>query len=121
MSFIIGSLKNSDLNSIKLKLIILYLLNVSDIIFTIFLVNTGVFMEVNLIMAPLVYNNQVLSLLIKIVAPVFLLLCLFYRMRKGATGKQLFQANIIIIFSVIFYGIINVFHIVWCLMYFLLY
>jgi hypothetical protein len=121
MSFIMMLLKNSDLNSTKGKLITLYLLNVSDIIFTILLVNTGMFIEANLIMAPLIYNNQLLSLLIKIVAPFFLLLCLFYRMRKGATSKQLFQANIIITLSVLFYGIINVFHVIWCLMYFLLY
>lgn len=116
MSFIIGLLKNSDLKSIKEKLIILYALNVTDCIFTILLVNTGMFMETNLIMAPLVYNNQLLSLIIKIAVPLLLFIWVYGRIKKSATREQLFKANIIITVILAFYGIINISHIVWCIL-----
>ena len=53
MSFIISVLKTGDLSSIRRKLIALYIFNVTDIVFTLFLVNTGMFLEANTIMAPL--------------------------------------------------------------------
>ncbi|MCB2300117.1 DUF5658 family protein [Clostridium tagluense] len=61
ISFIISVLKTGDLVSIRKKLITMYILNVTDIIFTIFLVNTGMFLEVNTVMAPLVSNRQLIK------------------------------------------------------------
>ena len=70
MSFIIYVLKTGNLGSIRKKLITLYILNITDIIFTLFLVNTGMFIEANAIMAPVVNNMQILSLIIKIAVPL---------------------------------------------------
>lgn len=116
MSFIISALKTGDLCSIKRKLITIYILNVSDIIFTIFLVNTGLFLEANAIMAPLVYNRQLVSIIVKVLLPFVLLLGIYQRM-KEATEKQLYQSNIIINVCLIFYGLINISHVVWIILY----
>ena len=57
MYLIISILKARDLISIRQKLVLLYFLNVTDIIFTILLFNTGMFTEVNILMAPLVKSS----------------------------------------------------------------
>ena len=116
MSFIIYVLKTENLCSIRRKLITLYILNLTDIIFTLFLVNTGMFIEANALMAPVVYNMQILSLIIKISVPLTLLFWVYQRMKK-ATPKQLHQSNIIIIAWLILYGLINLSHIVWSILY----
>ncbi|MBU3188762.1 DUF5658 family protein [Clostridium bowmanii] len=116
MSFIIAVLKTRDLGSIKRKLITMYILNVTDIIFTILLVNTGMFLEVNAVMAPFVNNRQLLSIILKVVIPFVLLLGVYKRI-KEATEKQLYQSSIIVNGCLIFYGLINVFHIVWSILY----
>ena len=92
------------------------MLNVTDIIFTIFLVNTGIFVEVNAVMVALVNNKQLLSIIIKVVIPLVLLLWVYQRI-KDATEKQLYQSNIIINGCLIFYGLINVSHIIWSILY----
>ena len=116
MSFIISLIKTSDLALIRKKLITIYILNVTDIIFTIFLLNTGMFMEVNAIMAHLVNNRKLFSIIIKLVIPFVLLLVVSQRM-KEATEKQLHQANIIINGCLIFYGLINISHIIWSVLF----
>jgi len=77
MSFIISVLKTGDLGSIRRKLNTLYILNVTDILFTIFLVNTGMFVEANAVMTPLVNNKQLLSVIIKLVIPFVLLVYIY--------------------------------------------
>ncbi len=119
MSFIIYLLKTSDLGLIRKKLIAMYILNVTDIIFTIFLINTGMFLEVNAVMAPLVNNRQLLSILIKVVVPFVLLIWVYQRM-KDATEKQLYQSNIIINGCLIFYGLINISHVFGSILYIVL-
>ena len=116
MSFILSLLKTKDLDLIGKKLIALYLLNITDIIFTIFLINTGMFLEVNAVMATLVNNKQLLVIVIKIVIPLIMLLVVYQRMKK-ATEKQLYQSNIIINAFLIFYGLINISHVVWSILY----
>lgn len=116
MSFIISALKTRDLCSIKRKLVIIYILNVTDIVFTIFLVNTGLFLELNAVMAPLVNNKQSFSIIIKVVIPALLMIGVYQRM-KDATEKQLYQSNLIINGCLIFYGLINISHIVWSILY----
>jgi hypothetical protein len=116
MYFIVSVMKIGDLESIKKKLIAIYVLNVTDIIFTIFLVNTSMFLEVNAVMAPLVNNRQLLSIIIKVVIPLLLLSGVYQRM-KDATEKQLFQSNIIINGCLIFYGLVNISHVVWSILY----
>lgn len=116
MSFIFSLLKIKDLDLIGKKLITLYILNITDIIFTIILVNTGMFIEANIFMAPLVNNKQLLVIVIKIVIPLIMLLVVYQRMKK-ATEKQLYQSNIIINAFLIFYGLINISHVVWSILY----
>ena len=116
MSFIMSILNTRDLFFIRKKLIIMYILNVTDIIFTMCLLNTGMFLEANAVMAPLVNNRKLLSIIIKIVIPLILLLVVYQRMKK-ATEKQLYQSNIIINGFLIFYGLINIFHVVWSILY----
>lgn len=65
-------LRGYTLENIKIKFIVLYVLNVTDIIFTLLLWNTGLFTEVNIIMARILHNS-IISLLIKIGLPAALL------------------------------------------------
>jgi hypothetical protein len=116
MSFIIYILKTRDLILIRKKLITMYILNVTDIIFTIFLVNTGMFIEVNTFMAPFVNNKQLLSFIIKVVIPFVILLWIYHRI-EGATEKQLYHSNTIINGCLIYYGLINISHVVWSILY----
>jgi hypothetical protein len=116
MSFIIHVLKTRDLVSIRQKLVTLYILNVTDIIFTIFLVNTGSFQEANAVMAKLVNNVPLVSIIIKIAVPLVLLLGVYKRMQK-ATKKQLYASNIIITSCTVFYGLINVSHVLCSILY----
>jgi hypothetical protein len=90
MSFITSALKTRDLGSIRKKLITMYILNVTDIIFTLLLINTGMFLEVNAVMVRIVNNRQLLSIMVKAVIPFVLLLWVYKRMIK-ATVKQLYQ------------------------------
>ena len=119
MSFIISVLKTGDLDSIRRKLNALYILNVMDILFTICLVNTGMFLEANAVMASLVNNRQILSVIIKVVIPFVLLVWIYQRM-KDATAKQLYQSNIIINGCLILYGIINISHVICSTLYIIL-
>ena len=119
MSFIRSVLKTGDLGSIRRKLITLYIMNITDIILTILLINTGSFLEANTIMAPLVNNKQLLSITVKVVMPFVLLLGIYQRM-KEATEKQLYQSNIIINGCLILYGIINISHVVCSTLYIIL-
>ncbi len=116
MSFIIAVIKTGDFYSIRKKLIAIYIMNVTDIIFTIFLVNTGMFLEANAVMAPLVNNSQLICIIIKVVIPFLLLLWVYQRM-KDATEKQLYRSNIIINGCLIFYGLINISHVIWSILY----
>ena len=117
MSFMISLLKTRDLDFIRKKLITMYILNVTDVIFTICLINTGMFLEINVIMKPFVDNRQLLSIIIKIVIPLLLLFWVYKRIKK-ATEKQLYKSNILINMCLIFYGLINISHIVWTILYF---
>jgi len=114
--FINTALKKRDLDSIGRKLTIMYILNVTDIIFTLLLLHTGMFAEANSIMAPLVNHRQLLSIIIKIVVPFVLLIAVYQRMKDG-TEKQLYQSNIMINVCLIFYGLINISHVVWSILY----
>jgi hypothetical protein len=112
----ITTLKNSSITYLKKKLIMLYILNVTDIIFTLFLVNTGYFVESNAVMALFVNNNQLGSLILKLVLPLILICWALFRVKKAAEN-QLFGANIIITLGLIFYSIINIFHVLWIILY----
>lgn len=108
-------IKKYSFEDIKYKLLILYLLNVSDIIFTLLLLTTGLYMEANILMVKAVESIP-LSFILKILLPAALLFYLYIRMKK-ASEKQLKKSNIIINIAIAFYILINISHIVYSLLF----
>ena len=78
--------------------------------------NTGLFTEVNSIIA-LTLNNPVLSILLKMSIPGILLFILSYRI-SSATEKQLKYSNIITNIALGIYFFINIMHLFYFLLYF---
>jgi hypothetical protein len=107
----IAFIKRYNLETIKKKFIILYLLNVTDIIFTVLLLQTGYFAEVNFLMVKAV-NNPVASFLIKILLPAVLLYYIYRRIRNAETS-QLKASNIALNISLTIYSLVNLSHLVW--------
>lgn len=105
---LVSFIKNYTLENIKHKLLILYLLNVTDIIFTLLLLATGFYIEANMFMAKAVQSFSA-SFILKILLPAALLFYLYLRMGK-ASEKQLKQSNNILNIATAVYGIINIFH-----------
>jgi hypothetical protein len=104
-------IKAYTFENIKYKLLILYLLNVTDILFTLLLLSTGLFMEANLLMVNAVQSTSA-SFVLKILLPAVLLLFMYIRMKK-ASETQLKQSNIILNIITGFYIIINISHLIW--------
>lgn len=104
-------IKNYKIEMIKKKFILLYLLNVTDIIFTKLLLKTGYFAEVNILMVKAL-QNPVASILLKIVFPAVLLYLIYKRMRD-ADELQLKAANIAVNISLTIYALVNLSHLVW--------
>lgn len=104
-------IKDYDLNNIRKKFIILYLLNVSDIIFTLSLLRTGLFKEINIFMAGAV-QSPVMSIILKIFFPA-VLLYLVYNKIKDSDEDELRAANIGLLISLSVYSLVNLSHIVW--------
>jgi len=104
-------IKNYSLKNIKHKFLILYLLNLTDIIFTLLLLHTGLYMEANALMVKAV-QSLVSSFILKVVLPAALLGYLYIRMTK-ATETQLKKSNLIITIVISIYFLINVSHLVW--------
>ncbi|MBH1941789.1 hypothetical protein I5677_12875 [Mobilitalea sibirica] len=107
----IAFIKNSTLDSIKKKLFILYLLNVTDIIFTLLLLQTGYFAEVNILMVNAV-KSPFASFMLKIILPALLLYYLYRKICISDTS-QLRAANIGINISLTLYTLVNLSHLVW--------
>ncbi|WP_423738980.1 DUF5658 family protein [Clostridium cibarium] len=110
-SFITGF----NLNNIKIKFIILYIFNVTDIFFTLILYKTGYFLEANLFMRPII-SDELLSIFVKLTIPAFLLIILNFRIQK-ATNSELKKSNIIILSILLIYIFINISHLLWILYY----
>lgn len=107
----VAFIKNYKLECIKKKFILLYLLNITDIIFTVLLLQTGYFAEVNFLMVKAV-QSPVASILLKVLLPAALLFYIFYRMKKAAID-QLRAANIAVNISLTIYTLVNLSHIIW--------
>lgn len=107
-------IRDNDYKNLKIKLFLLYFFNVSDIVLTLLLLQTGYFMEVNSVMADIV-SNPLLSIFLKIFVVLMLILFLCKRMKR-ANPKQLFYSNIIICFAVLIYIFINLSHILWIIL-----
>lgn len=104
-------IKSHSLDTIRKKLIILYLLNVTDILFTLALLRTGFFMEVNIFMTNAV-ENPALSLFLKIIFPAALLYFLYKKISISDAG-QLRAANIGVLISLTIYTLVNLSHLMW--------
>lgn len=104
-----------DIVVIRHKLVVLYLLNLADILLTELLLNTGYYMEANFLMRNVV-DNLFGVILTKFILPFLLLLIIYVRIEK-ATERQLHISNIIINLTVLLYVLINISHIIWTVMY----
>lgn len=104
---------SSDLKTIRKKLILLYLFNVSDIILTYFLLSTGLFKEVNILLVNII-DNTIVTLLIKVIFIFLLIKYISYRLQK-ANIRQLNICNKLIILILSIYIIINFSHLFWIL------
>lgn len=103
-------IRNCSLNNIKSKFIIIYVLNITDVIFTLILLKTGYYMEANFLMAKVV-DNHLTSFIIKVLLPAALFFYLYIRMQK-ASIRQLKLSNIFITFILILYTAININHLI---------
>lgn len=111
VNYMITFIKDHNLITIRKKLIILYLLNVTDIVFTLTLLQTGLFREMNIFMVNTV-QNPLASVIIKIVFPAGLLYFLYKRICLS-DSDQLKAANIGLLISLTLYSIVNLSHILW--------
>jgi hypothetical protein len=107
----ISFLRCCSLMDIRNKLAFIFILNVTDIIFTLILCGTGLFVEANPVAAAFV-GNTCAALLAKSLIPAALLAYLYFRMQK-ATREQLRKANIMIVAALLAYVVINVSHVTW--------
>lgn len=105
-------IKCHTLPNIQKKLILLFILNVLDIVFTLILLPTGLFVEANTLMANIV-ESPIVALGLKF-GVIGGLIGLEYKRIVDATERQLFWANVVLVG----YVIINVMHVLWCLLYF---
>lgn len=105
---IINYIADSSYKNIKKKLFILYILNLTDILFTVILLNTGYFIEVNPLISSLIDDNISL-LLVKVILPIILLAYICIRIKK-ATKPQMIKSNRLINVAQLLYGFINIFH-----------
>ncbi|MBU3106276.1 DUF5658 family protein [Clostridium gasigenes] len=108
-------IKDSSYKNIQKKFILLYSLDISDIIFTLLLLQTGLFREFNGIMAQVV-EKPMFSLCLKVVLVGAFVFIICKRM-VSATEKQLRISNVIISGAVAVYGIINLLHISYMFLY----
>jgi hypothetical protein len=104
-------IKNYDIDNIRCKLFLLYLLNLLDIFFTLFLIKSGLFIEANPIIEHIIYTPDRL-IFIKIALPGLLLLYIYMRIKK-ANKPQLIMSNRIINGAVFSYGALNLMHLIW--------
>lgn len=111
VKYVIAFIKTHNLINIRKKIIILYLLNVSDLIFTLALLETGFFREMNIFMVKAV-ESPVMSVILKVVFPAALLYYLYKRICLS-DSSQLKSTNIGLLISLTLYSLVNISHLVW--------
>ena len=94
---------------LPIELLILFLLNVSDILFTLGLLKTGLCVEMNIFMVNIV-TNPILALTLKLIL-VGGILYVFNKRLKNANYKQLCISDIAIKIMLFIYLSINLLHI----------
>lgn len=114
VNYLITFIKAHNLVNIRKKLIILYLLNVLDIIFTLVLLQTGLFREMNIFMINAV-QSPFISIILKIIFPAGLLFYLYKRICLS-DNEQLRATNIGLLISLTLYSLVNLSHIIWVML-----
>ncbi|WP_458414809.1 DUF5658 family protein [Schinkia sp. CFF1] len=104
-------IKNYSHDCLRSKLLMLYILNVTDLIFTQILLSSGYFTEANIFMSSAIQSFSA-SFMLKVVMPALLLLYLYYRIQSASEG-QLKRANMMVSGITGIYLIINVSHLIW--------
>jgi len=104
-------IKNYNLNGVKKKLIIIYILNVIDIVFTIALIKSGWFTEANGFMQSLV-QSTLMSYVVKITIPATILFYIYMRV-KNSDKKTLKMTNIGLLIPLIMYIGVDVLHVMY--------
>jgi len=107
-------LKTDNLKMIRIKLLALYLLNVADALLTHFMLSTGYFYEMNVLLTDIV-TDAASFLGLKILVPGVLVLLLCVRLYH-ATDRQLQLGNIPINIVLFFYSLVNLNHMI-CIIY----
>ncbi len=107
----LAMISDCSIRNIKGKLAALYILNITDLVFTLILLGTGLFQEINFIMR-LALDDPLLCFLLKIVLPAALIIYINIRIRKASTAN-LKKANILLNVIISFYFLINLNHIIW--------
>lgn len=100
--------KNGTADCTKRRLMLLFLLNVSDWICTLSLLSTGHFAEANPLMQGVV-NSLPLGFAVKVLLPLGLIV-LAVKKLKYTDEKQLVTANNIVLFGVVVYTLLNLYH-----------
>lgn len=108
-------IKDYSYNNLKRKFILLYILNVVDIVFTLYLLETGLFLEVNTVMIQIV-DKPIISLILK-VGLIGVLLFVLYKRMEVATNRQLKIGSWIVNIAIVVYILINISHLLWVALY----
>ncbi|MDF2905286.1 MAG: hypothetical protein K0R34_607 [Herbinix sp.] len=107
-------IKDYQLTILKKKYIMLYVLNLIDIVFTILLLRTGYFKEVNLFMIKAV-DRPMICVFLKVVLPA-VLLGYVYQLSKSGEEDERKVSNIAVNISLTIYILVNMSHLVWTAM-----
>lgn len=103
--------KQDALSHVRLKLAVLYGLNLADYLFTLFLLRTGLFEEANMIMREALSRGW-WGAFLKVFLVALLFLWIAMRL-QGASLQQLKRAAIVINSGLMVYALINASHILW--------
>lgn len=93
-----------------IRLIVLYAFNVADYLFTLVLISSGIFIEANPILS--VNIDGFWGFVLKCIVPLFLLAYLHIRFSMDKPKHEK-AVKILLDCIIIYYGIINLFHIFW--------
>lgn len=93
-----------------IRLVVLYILNVFDYLFTLVLISSGIFIEANPLLS--VNIDGLWGFILKCIVPLFLLVYLHIRF-SADKPKHEKAVKILLDCIIIYYGIINLFHIFW--------
>ncbi|WP_080023620.1 DUF5658 family protein [Clostridium thermobutyricum] len=106
---------NSSYEKIKIKLLLIYILNISDFIFTIFLINTEMFYEGNFLMTSFV-ENPLKGFILKVVI-IGLVLFFLGILFRYANKLELYHINYIVLLGLTLYTSVNILHVFYTILY----